>query len=507
MPRIACSTGCAWRCSGSSRAWRPPISCAGAAAISSSVATQDVELVEYFFAHTVAPALVAVLIPAYPPRRPRPARCPARPGAAALPGGGARQPHPRPRPHRPARLRRARGVRRHERARGGLGAGARPAPRLPGHGRARRRLHRAGAPVRGGAPAAPPRPRAAGLVAGDGHWRGRARRHLDRRSAGGEAVPRRGTLPLLTLLAMSAFVPIWEIAQVGRQLADSLGAARRLHAIHAEAVPVRDGEGVSLRAGSDGAQALGVELLDVSFTYPGRVEPALRDVSLSVPAGTTAAIVGPSGGRQEHAGGAAPPLLGIRTAARCGSPAPMPAAIGWTICVAGWRWWPRTPISSTSRSCRIFFSRVPARVRPRSPRRWSGASLGEFVAALPGRARHGGGRARDAALGRAAPARGHRASLPQGLAAPLPLILDEATSHLDVVNEQAVHEALERLARDLDHPHHRPPALHGAARRRDHRARRRPPGGGGPARGAAGARRPLRPPSSRASLRPRPPGS
>ena len=28
------------------------------------------------------------------------------------------------------------------------------------------------------------------------------------------------------------------------------------------------------------------------------------------------------------------------------------------------------------------------------------------------------------------------------------LILDEATSHLDVVNEQAVHEALERLARD-----------------------------------------------------------
>jgi ATP-binding cassette subfamily C protein CydCD len=28
------------------------------------------------------------------------------------------------------------------------------------------------------------------------------------------------------------------------------------------------------------------------------------------------------------------------------------------------------------------------------------------------------------------------------------LILDEATSHLDVVNERAVHDALERLARD-----------------------------------------------------------
>src|SRR5258705_481232 len=116
-----------------------------------------------------------------------------------------------------------------------------------------------------------------------------------------------GILPLLTLLAMSAFVPIWEIAQVGRQLADSLGAARRLHAIHAEPVPVRDGDGVSPRASGDGTRALGVEVLDVSFTYPGRVEPALRDVSLSVPAGTTAAIVGPSGasaGRGSRAGSA-----------------------------------------------------------------------------------------------------------------------------------------------------------------------------------------------------------
>ncbi|MGH7403414.1 MAG: ABC transporter transmembrane domain-containing protein, partial [Candidatus Rokuibacteriota bacterium] len=41
-------------------------------------------------------------------------------------------------------------------------------------------------------------------------------------------------LPLLTLLAMSAFVPVWEIAQVGRQLADTLAATRRVHAVHAE---------------------------------------------------------------------------------------------------------------------------------------------------------------------------------------------------------------------------------------------------------------------------------
>ena len=56
-------------------------------------------------------------------------------------------------------------------------------------------------------------------------------------------------LPLLTLLAMSAFVPVWEIAQVGRQLADTLGAARRVYAVHAEPVPVTDGPGVRRASG------------------------------------------------------------------------------------------------------------------------------------------------------------------------------------------------------------------------------------------------------------------
>ena len=39
-----------------------------------------------------------------------------------------------------------------------------------------------------------------------------------------------------------------------------------------------------------------IELAGVSFSYPGSREPALRNVSLSVPAGATVALVGPSGG-------------------------------------------------------------------------------------------------------------------------------------------------------------------------------------------------------------------
>jgi len=99
-------------------------------------------------------------------------------------------------------------------------------------------------------------------------------------------------LPLLTLLALSAFVPLWEVAQVGRQLADTLGAARRLHAIDAEPVPVTDGPGVPSPVARG---AVAVELANVRFTYPGRPRPALDGVSLRIADGSTVALVGPSG--------------------------------------------------------------------------------------------------------------------------------------------------------------------------------------------------------------------
>src|SRR5439155_9846747 len=91
-------------------------------------------------------------------------------------------------------------------------------------------------------------------------------------------------LPLLTLLAMSAFVPVWEIAQVGRQLADTLGATRRVYAVHAEPVPVTDGPGIG--AGERPSE-IGLAMSGVSFAYPGRRRRALTDVSFTVAAGST----------------------------------------------------------------------------------------------------------------------------------------------------------------------------------------------------------------------------
>ncbi len=99
-------------------------------------------------------------------------------------------------------------------------------------------------------------------------------------------------LPFFTLLAMASFLPVSEIAHIGRQLSDTLGAARRLHAVDREPVTVVDGPGVDATRTSGGAA---ITLEHVSYTYPGRIEPAVSDIDLAIPAGSTVALVGPSG--------------------------------------------------------------------------------------------------------------------------------------------------------------------------------------------------------------------
>ncbi len=409
-----------------------------------SVATQDVELVEYFFAHTVAPALVAVLIPGaivvVLGLHGAPLALVLLPFLAA----GLASPI----------LGRARIDRLGSAAREASGAmNAHAVDSVQGlaellafqataaRGAAFTALARQYAEAR--LPLLRDLARQASwqeMATGAGGlaviWTGAALAASGRLDA--------GILPLLTLLAMSAFVPIWEIAQVGRQLADSLGAARRLHAIHAEPVPVRDGDGVSLRAGGDGARALGVELLDVSFTYPGRVEPALRDVSLSVPAGTTAAIVGPSGAGKSTLAALLlrfwdPDRGAVRLAGADARRYRLDDLRGRVALVAQ-----DTYLFHLTLRENILLAR-PGASEAEIAAAVERASLGEFVAALPEGldtvvgergTRLSGGQRQRVAIG--------RAFLKD---API-LILDEATSHLDVVNEQAVHEALERLARD-----------------------------------------------------------
>ncbi|MDP7606396.1 MAG: ABC transporter ATP-binding protein [SAR324 cluster bacterium] len=99
-----------------------------------------------------------------------------------------------------------------------------------------------------------------------------------------------GLLPLLTILAMSAFLPVSEIAQIGRQLADTLGATRRVYALENEPVVIADGDG---EASSD--LSSGFSFQNFSFSYPGRSIRVLQNLNFEIPVGKTLALVGPSG--------------------------------------------------------------------------------------------------------------------------------------------------------------------------------------------------------------------
>jgi ATP-binding cassette subfamily C protein CydCD len=246
-------------------------------------------------------------------------------------------------------------------------------------------------------------------------------------------------LPLLTLLAMAAFLPVSEIAQVGRQLADTLGATRRIYALANEPVPVTDGPGVPDRAG---AAVLALER--VGFAYPGQNRRALAGVSFEIPAGKTVALVGTSG-----AGKTTTAQMLMRF---------------WdtddgriTLNGANLRDYRlddlRRRIALVAQDTYLFNDTLRSNILIARPEASEAelraavehASLSDLVAALPdgldspvgerGTSLSGGQRQRVAIA---------RAFLKN---APV-LILDEATSHLDAVNEQAVRRALDLLQAD-----------------------------------------------------------
>jgi thiol reductant ABC exporter CydC subunit len=402
-----------------------------------ALATQDVEMIEYFYAHTVAPACVAVLIPgavlitlavvAWPLAL---ALLPFLAYAAGSPVLGRR--------HIDGLASTAR------RSLGELGAHATETiqglAELMAFEATRRRRDQFMAAVR--------------------HYqtmRLALLRDLTRQTAGlevatglgGLAVAAVGAplvmngwiaptlLPLLVLVSIAAFLPVSEIAQVGRQLADTIASTRRLHVVHSEPVVITDGPHVPVapRGGST------VRFEHVHFTYPGRDRPALNDVGFDVPAGATVALVGPSGAGKTTVANLLlrfwdPEQGGIR----------LDGVDLRELTLDGLR----NRIALVAQDTYLFNSTLEANVRLARPEATHEeieaalrqAALAEFVSGLPeglqtkvgerGVQLSGGQRQRIAIA---------RAFLKD---API-LVLDEATSHLDTISEQVVRSALDAL--------------------------------------------------------------
>lgn len=245
-------------------------------------------------------------------------------------------------------------------------------------------------------------------------------------------------LPLLTLAAMAAFLPVAEIADAGRQLADTLGATRRLTQVHCEPVLIEDGPGVPEVVLN---QALDVEFDGIKFTYPGRRDAALDSLSLKMPAGKTTALVGASGAGKSTLAHILirfwDPDAGQILLAGCDLRDHTLTQLRERVSLVA----QDTYLFNESLRANLLIAR-PDASDAQLQRAIEQAELAEFVAALPdgletrvgerGYALSGGQR--------------QRVSIARAFLRDAPiLILDEATSHLDSLSEQAVHRALEAL--------------------------------------------------------------
>jgi len=249
-----------------------------------------------------------------------------------------------------------------------------------------------------------------------------------------------GLLPLLILLSVAAFLPVSEIAQVGRQLADTIASTRRLRVVERE-VPSVVGGALEPRRLPGGSA---IAFHGVRFVYPGRVRPALDGLDIAVPAGATVALVGPSGAGKSTIANLLlrfwDPDEGSVTLDGVALPA---------LTLEGLR----RHVALVAQDTYLFNDTLEANIRLARPDATAAelaqaidrAALAGFVASLPeGLATPVGERGAQLSGGQRQRIAIARAFLKD---APV-LVLDEATSHLDTISEAQVRGALDALMRD-----------------------------------------------------------
>jgi ABC-type multidrug transport system fused ATPase/permease subunit len=246
-------------------------------------------------------------------------------------------------------------------------------------------------------------------------------------------------LPLATLLAANSFTPVVTIVTVAKELHQTLGAARRFFDVEDEPVPVRDGP-ASI---SEPVDSVAVHFEHVTFAYGHAERPALTDVSFAIPAGHTVALVGRSGAGKTTAAHLLlrfwDPQSGVIRVDRTNIPEfRLDDLRGMIALVAQ-----DTYLFNASLRDNIRLGR-PTASDAEVMAAADAANVDEFARALPeGYDTVVGERGMQLSGGQR-----QRVSIARALLKNAPiLVLDEATSHLDAVSEAEVRQALDRLSR------------------------------------------------------------
>jgi ATP-binding cassette subfamily C protein CydCD len=249
----------------------------------------------------------------------------------------------------------------------------------------------------------------------------------------------RSELPLATLLAVASFAPVVNIVTVAKELMQTVAAARRYFAIEDEPVSITDGPGVA--SGPAGRRRLAVRFEDVTFRYNPTDPPALESVSFEAAAGQTVALVGRSG-----AGKTTAAHLLLRFWDPQSGHILLDGRDVRDFAVDDLR----RQIALVAQDTYLFNASLwdnlklgrPEATRDEVLRAARLANVDEFAEAMPeGYETFVGERGAQLSGGQR-----QRVAIARALLKDAPvLVLDEATSHLDAVNEAEVRRALERL--------------------------------------------------------------
>ncbi|MET9620273.1 thiol reductant ABC exporter subunit CydD [Streptomyces sp. NPDC006464] len=240
---------------------------------------------------------------------------------------------------------------------------------------------------------------------------------------------------VILILAPEAYLPIRQVGAQYHAAAEGLAAAEEIFEVLESPAPQGGTAAVPASAG--------LELENVTVRHPGRAEPSLDSVSLTVAPGETVALVGPSGAGKSTL---LDVVLGFATPEAGGTVKVGGVDLG-TLSLEEWRstiaWVPQRPY--------LFAGTIAENVRLARPdasddavrRALRDAGADSFVAELPEGA---GTLLGEDGAGLSAGQR-QRLALARAFLADRPLLLlDEPTAALDGETEAAVVDAVRRLA-------------------------------------------------------------